>query len=412
MNISKDNLDCIKNLPGVNVTSCIVPCTEKDKYATHDSFYGKGGWREVDTIIERDAIPVERRKVGMAVYVAEKDTIYVLRGAVNNYCWRPWNALDDIVNNAIADGTLQISVANCVTQRQLEQTLFPYIKETEVDSKFEDYDEEIKKWVEDKNYLTEHQSLDAYATMEWVEEQGYLTEHQALDEYVKIEVLDEVVDNITEAIQNVQAQIDTNVDEIKAIKEDLEAKDVKLGELKDNITEIQEALGGGEDKSFATTEELQDLSTKVFDAIEATNTFVVEATNPLITKTEVETTYAKQSALKTAVDALKLSQQNYLKADDLNGLLEGKGYLTKSYLRGYATEFYVQDYVAQVMKGNIKPGEPTGGMTSPAEVYEAEIAELKEQIATLKALVDKHLKEESTTDLTVEDDNNGNVTIG
>ena len=85
MNISKENISGVKNLPGVNVTSCIVPCTAEDKYATHDSTYGKGGWREVDTIQERDAIPMERRKIGMAVRVNNENKTYILKYSTNNY---------------------------------------------------------------------------------------------------------------------------------------------------------------------------------------------------------------------------------------------------------------------------------------------------------------------------------------
>ena len=39
-------------------------------------------------------------------------------------------------------------------------------------------------WVEGKGYLTKHQSLNDYATTGWVEGKGYLTEHQSLSEYL------------------------------------------------------------------------------------------------------------------------------------------------------------------------------------------------------------------------------------
>lgn len=39
----------------------------------------------------------------------------------------------------------------------------------------------------DSGYLTEHQSLEGYATEDWVEQQGYLTEHQSLEGYAKVE---------------------------------------------------------------------------------------------------------------------------------------------------------------------------------------------------------------------------------
>lgn len=53
-----------------------------------------------------------------------------------------------------------------------------------------DYDEKgsaeaVKTWVQGQNYLTEHQSLEGYATESWVEGKGYLTEHQSLSDYAK-----------------------------------------------------------------------------------------------------------------------------------------------------------------------------------------------------------------------------------
>lgn len=42
-----------------------------------------------------------------------------------------------------------------------------------------------EKWVNDKKFLTEHQSLKGYATEEWVNKKKFLTEHQDLSGYAK-----------------------------------------------------------------------------------------------------------------------------------------------------------------------------------------------------------------------------------
>lgn len=42
-----------------------------------------------------------------------------------------------------------------------------------------------RQWVEDKNYLTAHQSLADYATKQWVDDKNYLTAHQSLDAYAR-----------------------------------------------------------------------------------------------------------------------------------------------------------------------------------------------------------------------------------
>ena len=66
------------NIQGTNLAAAIAPFTTDDTYATHDSQYGKGGWHEVLTIAERDAIPEDRKRNGMAVFVVEEKKVYTL----------------------------------------------------------------------------------------------------------------------------------------------------------------------------------------------------------------------------------------------------------------------------------------------------------------------------------------------
>lgn len=58
-------------LKGTNIAAGIVPFTDRDKYPTHFSQYGKGGYRTVQTIEERDSIPEERLEQGMLCYVID-----------------------------------------------------------------------------------------------------------------------------------------------------------------------------------------------------------------------------------------------------------------------------------------------------------------------------------------------------
>jgi hypothetical protein len=51
----------------VNVTGTLAPTDTTDVYATHDSVYGKGGYREVIDLTARDSITVARRSDGMLV---------------------------------------------------------------------------------------------------------------------------------------------------------------------------------------------------------------------------------------------------------------------------------------------------------------------------------------------------------
>lgn len=61
-------------LKGTVLASGIVPGTTEDKFPTHYAEYGKGGFRTVKSITERDNIPEERREEGMLVYVTNDDS--------------------------------------------------------------------------------------------------------------------------------------------------------------------------------------------------------------------------------------------------------------------------------------------------------------------------------------------------
>lgn len=65
-------------IPGTNVAAPVVPFTTDDAYPTHDALYGKGGHREVVSLVARDAIPSARLRVGMLCYVAEDGVTYQL----------------------------------------------------------------------------------------------------------------------------------------------------------------------------------------------------------------------------------------------------------------------------------------------------------------------------------------------
>ena len=66
-------------LQGTKVISQVVPPTTEDTFPTHDAIYGKGGWREVATIEERNNISRQRLREGMVVYVSETKTDYKLK---------------------------------------------------------------------------------------------------------------------------------------------------------------------------------------------------------------------------------------------------------------------------------------------------------------------------------------------
>lgn len=71
----------------VNVTGTLAPTDTDDVYATHDSVYGKGGYREVADLLERNSITLARRSDGMLVYVQSEDKLYKLENGLENTNW-------------------------------------------------------------------------------------------------------------------------------------------------------------------------------------------------------------------------------------------------------------------------------------------------------------------------------------
>lgn len=59
----------MSSISGTNVAAPIVPFDTADTFPTHDALYGKGGYRSVSTVAERDAITTARRTEGMRVRV-------------------------------------------------------------------------------------------------------------------------------------------------------------------------------------------------------------------------------------------------------------------------------------------------------------------------------------------------------
>lgn len=97
-------------LKGTQVAAIVVPFTDADKYATHDAEYGKGGFRSVSTIEDRDAIPVERKTEGMIVRVTANGLNYEWK----NNAWVEWLPKGNIVIDTALSATSTNPVQNKV----------------------------------------------------------------------------------------------------------------------------------------------------------------------------------------------------------------------------------------------------------------------------------------------------------
>ncbi len=75
------------NIAGTNLAAPIAPFTTDDKYATHSSEYGKGGWHEVATYADLANIPAQRLSEGMAARVIGENKTYVYTKQDGSYKW-------------------------------------------------------------------------------------------------------------------------------------------------------------------------------------------------------------------------------------------------------------------------------------------------------------------------------------
>lgn len=99
------------NILGTNLASAIAPYTTNDAYATHDSFYGKGGWREVPAFTDLVAITIPRLRQGMMAVVQATNSAYRLNASsaslANLRLWAAGVALLAGVTVIDSNGNLQ-----------------------------------------------------------------------------------------------------------------------------------------------------------------------------------------------------------------------------------------------------------------------------------------------------------------
>lgn len=86
-----------------------------------------------------------------------------------------------------------------------------------LDTKADAADVYSKMEIDNKGYLTEHQSLAGYATEQWVTEQNYLTEHQSLDNYYTKSEVDTAISNVDVDLSNyyTKSEIDAAFENIE-----------------------------------------------------------------------------------------------------------------------------------------------------------------------------------------------------
>ena len=178
-----------------------------------------------------------------------------------------------------------------------------------------------------------------YATQEWVNQQGFLTEHQDLSDYATIEYVDDAVDQVREELPNMTSYATKNWVENQGY--------IKTSDLSGYAT-----LNDLENLDFLTEDDLTDYATKNWannqgflkeDDLEglATENYV---NNQGFLKSNSLTGYATQNWVEN---------QGFLKEDDLEGLASQEWVLNQEYITeadledGYLTMDEWEDYKLQ-----------------------------------------------------------------
>lgn len=127
------------DLPGTQVSAPIVPSSLNDSYPTHYSIYGKGGYKEVQSINDMNSIPKDRLTNGTLVYVELEDTIYKYNEQLNQF--EHFLSTKDISNFATKDLLTKLA-----TLDQLDQEISTrYTKDQEITKRLDTFGEQTFK---------------------------------------------------------------------------------------------------------------------------------------------------------------------------------------------------------------------------------------------------------------------------
>ena len=127
------------DLPGTQVSAPIVSSSLNDSYPTHYSIYGKGGYKEVQSINDMNSIPKDRLTNGTLVYVELEDTIYKYNEQSNQF--EHFLSTKDISNFATKDLLTKLA-----TLDQLDQEISTrYTKDQEITKRLDTFGEQTFK---------------------------------------------------------------------------------------------------------------------------------------------------------------------------------------------------------------------------------------------------------------------------
>ena len=228
---------------GIVIPAGIVPNSIDAEYPTHYSEYGKGGWHEVETIADRNALTDAQKSVGMAVFVNATKELFTLNA---DGTWTLFSSGGGGGGGDLSNYYTKSETNNLLEAKADESDLLNL--QDEVDSKlntatFEDYvtttDQEI---LSVKNDLTD--LSDGIGTL-------------VDGEYI------DASKSIGENLSFLDTQIKDNADNIEGLASSVTDLEVSVGDLGVSINDIQDDISGINSSVDDLQSDVADLASKI-----------------------------------------------------------------------------------------------------------------------------------------------------
>ena len=204
----------------------------------------------------------------------------------------------------------------------------------------------VSAFVNDAGYLTEHQSLEGYATEDWVEGKGYLTQHQSLSAYALKTDIPNVPTNVSafdnDAGYATEAWVAEQIDDIEVDLTDY-AKKSDIPTIPENVSAFDNDAGyltQHQDLSpYALKTDIPNVPTNVSsfanDAGYATEAWVAEQIAAAETGGQIDLSmYALKTDIPDKVSELRNDAGYLTQHQDISGKVDkvdGKGLSSNDY---------------------------------------------------------------------------------
>lgn len=186
----------------------------------------------------------------METYVGEQIANADIEGKLTEYA--KTSEVEALVGNLGESTSVVAYVNDAVADVDVSDQLVNYALKNDIPT----IPTNVSAFENDSGYLTEHQSLDAYALKTEIPNvSGFATETYVQDEIAKVDVSDQLTEyaktaDVNASIAAVQGQIDTNTGSLSTLSSKVSTNEANIGTLTSNATtlstkiaELEEAVG-------------------------------------------------------------------------------------------------------------------------------------------------------------------------